>query len=128
MSPQFASGTVVEYGGSRWRVQRVLGVEAVLLRSDSGEEVSVDPLKIRWPEVAGPSRPSPPVLNELRYSEADWTEAKRRHDLLAELAGKSSRTTVDVAATAAALGVTPRRVWKLLRRLAIAGNEIAQLL
>ena len=47
---RFAAGTLVEYGGARWRVQRALGVEAVLLRSDTGEEVSADPLKVRLAE------------------------------------------------------------------------------
>jgi hypothetical protein len=32
-------------------VWRVLGVERVLPRSDAGDEVAVDPLKIRLPEV-----------------------------------------------------------------------------
>ena len=38
MALQFATGSLVEYAGARWRVQRVLGVEAVLLRSDAGED------------------------------------------------------------------------------------------
>src|SRR5271157_5577283 len=115
MSPQFAIGTLVEYAGIRWRVQRALGVEAVLLRSDTGEEVSADPLKIRLPEVSAPIRPARHVVDELRYSDADWAEATRRRDLLAALASKTPRTTADVAAAATCLGVGPRRVWGLLR-------------
>jgi hypothetical protein len=42
---------VVEYAGACWRVQRALGVEAVLLRSEAGEEVSADPLKVRLGSV-----------------------------------------------------------------------------
>jgi len=70
----FATGTLVEYAGSRWRVQRVLGVEAVLLRSDAGDEVSADPLKLRLSEASLPARPARPVVDELRYSDADWAE------------------------------------------------------
>lgn len=128
MSPQFGVGTLVDYAGARWRVQRALGVEAVLLRSDTGMEVSADPLQIRLPEISVATGPSLPRVDELRYSEADWTEATRRRDLLATLAAKSSRTTADVAAAAASLGVTPRRVWGLLRRLQLHGDEITPFL
>jgi len=119
---------VVEYAGARWRVQRALGVEAILLRSEGGEEVSADPLKIRLPEATAPTGALPPLVDELRYSDADWTEATRRRDLLAALASKPSRTTADVAMAATTLGVTPRRVWTLLRRLQMHGNEIAPFL
>jgi hypothetical protein len=119
---------VVEYAGARWRVQRTLGVEAILLRSEAGEEVSADPLKIRLPEATAPAAASPPLVDELRYSDADWTEATRRRDLLGALASKRSRTTADVAAAAATLGVTPRRVWALLRRLQMHGDEVAPFL
>jgi hypothetical protein len=55
----FDTGYLVEYAGSRWRVQRVLGAKAVLLRSDAGDAVSVDPLNVRLPEakVAGQRQP-----------------------------------------------------------------------
>jgi putative transposase len=119
---------VVEYAGARWRVQRTLGVEAVLLRSEAGKEVSADPLQIRLPEATAPTGASPPPVDELRYTDADWTEATRRRDLLTTLASKPSRTTADVAAAAATLGVTPRRVWTLLRRLQMHGGEIAPFL
>ncbi len=129
MSSRFVRGSVVEYAGVRWRVQRALGVEAVLLRSEAGEEVSADPLKIRLPdEATTPSDASSPLVDELRYSDADWTEATRRRDLLATLASKPARTTADVAAAATTLGVTPRTVWTLLRRLQLHGNEIAPFL
>ena len=89
-------------------MQRALGVEAVLLRSDAGEEVSADPLKLRLPEVSASVRPARPVVDELRYSDADWAEATRRRDLLTALASKTPRTTAAAAATC--LGVSPRRV------------------
>jgi hypothetical protein len=60
--------------------------------------------------------PSLRPVDELRYGDSDWTEAKRRRDLLATLACKPSRTTADVAAAATSLGISTRRVWALLRR------------
>ncbi len=50
MWSQFGAGTLVEYAGSQWRVRRALGVEAVLLRSDTGEEVAAD---LRWSPKMG---------------------------------------------------------------------------
>jgi hypothetical protein len=51
MGPPFSIGTEVTYAGVHWRVERVLGAEAVLLRSDEGEEVSADPLRIAPPAI-----------------------------------------------------------------------------
>jgi putative transposase len=124
----FDTGSLVEYAGSRWRVQRVLGVEAVLLRSDAGDEVSVDPLQVRLPGAVVAVEPSLRPVDELRYSDSDWIEARRRRDLLATLACKPSRTTADVAAAATSLGISPRRVWALLRRSHLQGNEVARYL
>ena len=119
---------MVEYAGARWRVQRALGVDAVLLRSEAGEEVSADPLQIRLTEATSPTGALLLVVDELRYSDTDWTEATRRRDLIAGLASKPSRTAADVAAAATTLGVSPRRVWTLLRRLQMHGGEIAPFL
>jgi hypothetical protein len=96
--------------------------------SDAGEEVSADPLKLRLPEVSAPVRPARPVVDELRYSDADWAEATRRRDLLAALASKTARTAADVAAAATCLGVSPRRVWGLLRRSPSHCSEITPFL
>ncbi len=128
MASQFGAGTLVEYAGARWRVQRVLGVETVLLRSDTGEEVAADPLKVQLPEALTATEPQKVPINELHYSEADWTEATRRRDRLAELAGNPARTTSDVTAAAAALGLSPRRIWSLVRLLQGAGDDVAQFL
>jgi putative transposase len=128
MSARFATGTLVDYAGARWRVQRALGVEAVLLRSESGEEVSADPLKISLTEVSVAIGPPLRSRDEAWYGEADWAEATRRRDLLATLTDKPSRTTADVAAAATSLGVTPRRVWGLLRRLQVQGDAITPFL
>ncbi len=67
-------------------------------------------------------------INDLHYSEADWAEATRRRDRLAELAGNPARTTSDVTAAAAALGLSPRRIWSLLRQLQAVGDDVAQFL
>jgi putative transposase len=125
VSSRIRTGNLVNYAGSPWRVLRVLGVEAVLLRSDTGAEVSVDPLAIRFPEVCPSAPPSLLLIDELAYSESDWVVATRRHDLVTALAGKPSRTTTDVAMAATSLGVTPRHVWGLLQRSRVNGMEIA---
>src|SRR4051812_32230217 len=65
MLTRFGTGTPVDYAGARWRVQRALGVEAVLLRSDSGEEVSADPLKISLAEVSVAI--GPPLRSSMSY-------------------------------------------------------------
>jgi putative transposase len=128
MSARFSVGTQVEYAGACWRVERILGVEAILLRSDAGEALAADPLKIRLADASISTGSSLPPIDELSYSAADWIEATRRRDLLAALIGKPSRTTADVVAAAKSLGVTPRRVWGLLRRSRLRGNEIVQFL
>jgi hypothetical protein len=79
---------VVEFAGARWRFQRALGVEAILLRSEAGDEVSADPLQIRLPGTTASTGASPPLVDESRYTDADWIEATRRRDLLATLASK----------------------------------------
>jgi hypothetical protein len=101
MSPQFGIVTVVEYAGARWRVQRALGVEGGFLRSETGEEVSADPVNIQLPDAPVTLGTAPLPVDELRYSDANWAEATRRRDVLQALATKSSRTTADVAAAAA---------------------------
>jgi len=124
VSSRIRTGNLVNYAGPLWRVLRVLGVEAVLLKSDTGAEVSANPLAIRFPEICA-APPSLLLTDELAYSEADWAEATRWHDLVVALAGKPSRTTADVAMAAMSLGVTPRHVWGLLRRSRANGLEIA---
>jgi hypothetical protein len=46
MGLPFSMGSEVSCAGARWRVARVLGVEAVLLCSDTGDEVAADPLGV----------------------------------------------------------------------------------
>jgi len=128
MLSQFGAGTLVEYAGSQWRVQRALGVETVLLRALSGEEVAADPLKLRRVAEAEAAAEVVPPLEELRHDEHDWAEATRRRDILGGLARKSSRTGGDIATAATALGLTPRRIWSLLRRIRNQGDEVAHFL
>lgn len=128
MTSRLGAGTLVEYAGTQWRVQRVLGVEAVLLRSEAGEEVAADPLKVQPLDGLTPLKPPQPPINEMRYSEADWAEAGRRRDVLRALANGPTRTAADVAAAAASLGLSPRRVWGLLRKARISGDEVPKFL
>ena len=64
VSSRIRAGNLVSYAGSPWRVLRVLGAEAVLLRSDTGAEVSVDPLAIRFPDACPAALPSLPVTDD----------------------------------------------------------------
>ena len=122
MLPSLAIGMSVEYAGARWHVERVLGAEAVLLRSDTGDVVSAHPLKIG---LSGARTPLPG--DDLHYSDAEWAEASRRRDLLGTLAARR-RTTTDVTAAAEALNLTPRRVWALLRQMRMRGDDVVQFL
>ncbi len=122
MSSPFGAGTLVEYAGARWRVLRMLGVETVLLRSDTGEEVAADPLKLQQPATTAPV-PSPVLtINELRYSQADWAEVTRHRDLLRTLAAAPSRTTADVAGAVAALGLIPAPGLGVAAPITLAGR------
>jgi hypothetical protein len=49
MERRFSIGTEVTYAEAYWRVERILGVDAVLLRSETGDDVSADPLRIALP-------------------------------------------------------------------------------
>src|SRR5438046_2968492 len=103
MPPSFSPGIAVEYARARWRVLRVLGAESVLLGSDTGEEVAADPLKIRLPDGRSPTTPRHPSLDEPHYSEADWSKAERRRDVLVGLVSQP-RATAHVSAAAESLG------------------------
>jgi putative transposase len=114
MERRITAGIVVEHAGKRWRVDRPLGADAVLLCNDAGEVVTAAPSTIRFPEDrVGPS-PLPPI-HELQYTETEWAEATRRREVLTDLARKSSRSHVDVDRAAKELGLKRRRVFELLR-------------
>lgn len=127
MGQPFCIGTVVTYAGGHWRVERVLGADAVLLRSEAGDEVSADPLRIGLPGGPEPRAAASGVVNETRYDDDDWAEATRRRDLIMGLTNRP-RTTADVAGVAQVLGVTPRRVWALLRQARVRGDGVSDFL
>ena len=119
MEQRITAGVEVEHAGTRWRIERPLGADTVLLRNDAGEIVSANPLMIRFaPDPAG--RRATPRLNELRCSEEEWAEAAKRRAVLIGLAGLPSRSRDDVERAARDLGLKRRRVFELLR-LAQAG-------
>ena len=127
MGLPFSIGSEVSYAGARWRVARVLGADAILLCSDTGDEVAADPLRVAFLNAPALGGPATGIVDEMRYDDADWAAATRRRDLLVGLANRP-RTAADVTAVAETLGVTPRRVWALLRRVQVHGDSVAQFL
>src|SRR5271165_2936304 len=127
MSAPFRTGISVIYAGARWQVLHVLDAETVPLRSDTGQELAADPVRIRLPDSPTLKATSSRPVDELRYDEAEWAAAMRRRDLLLGPANRP-RTTAEVTATAEALGLTPRRIWALLQRMRVRGDGIAQFL
>jgi hypothetical protein len=85
MERHIVAGAVVDHAGGRWRVERLLGADAVVLRNEAGELVSADPARIGFPDDIALTPPGSPG-NELRYTDAEWSEAARRLDLLTALA------------------------------------------
>src|SRR5579864_2522181 len=118
MAMPFSIGTGVMYAGGLCRAERVLDPEAVVVRSDTGEEVSADPLRIAFLSAAELRGTVTRVADETCYDDAGWASATRRRDLIVGLANRP-RTAADVTAVAEALGVTPRRVWALLRQVRV---------
>jgi putative transposase len=123
MERRITAGIVVEHAETRWRVERPLGADAVLLRNDAGEIVTAAPSTIRFPEDKA-GQPSLPPIHELQYTETEWAEAARRRDVLTALARKSSRIHEDIDRAAKELGLKRRRIFELLR-LAQTGCGIA---
>src|ERR1700722_8143445 len=95
MERRITAGAMTEAAGTRWRVERPLGADAVLLRNDAGEIVTAAPSTISFPEENANQPPLPPI-DELQYTETEWAEATRRRDVLIGLARQSSRTREDV--------------------------------
>ena len=94
----------VDHAGRPWRVHRALGPDAVLLTNDAGEILSVAPAQIDLgaeTSIAAPAR----TQDERRYTDAQWAEASRRRDLLAELGRRSARSLTQVDDVAKELGV-----------------------
>ena len=117
-------GVEVDHAGRCWRVHRVLGPDAVLLANDAGEIVSAAPARISFAaDVAITATARAP--DERRITDAQWAEAARRCDLLAELARRSARSRAQVDDVAKELGVKRRRVYALLRSMQAGGDDMA---
>ena len=128
MEHRIVPGAVVEHAGKRWRVDRVLGAEAMLLRGEDGSPVAADPARVTFADQAAESTASLHPVDPVQCTEADWAEAVRRRDLVLRLARQPSHTTADVDAIAAELGLKRRRVWELLRLARTHGPEVATFL
>ncbi len=123
---RIVSGAVVDHAGARWRVERPLSADAVLLRNDAGEVVCASPAAISVPDelaVTAATR----LVDELHHTDAEWFEAARRRDLLVALARLPRRSRGDVAQVAGELGLGQRRVFALLRQVQ-AGDGVEQFL
>ncbi len=123
MERKLVPGIEVDFAGQRWRVDRALGPDAVLLKHADGEIVSAEPARINPAEVTLtlPAR----VTGERHYSDAQWAEAARRHDLLAELARNPVRSRAHIDDVAKELGIKWRRVYTLLGCLQSGGDDVA---
>jgi len=128
MERRIVPGAVVEHAGKRWRVERVLGADSVLLRSEGGgPPVAADPARVTFPDQAE-SAVSLRRVAAMQCTEADWAEAVRRRDLLLCLAQQQDHPTAEIDAVAKELGLKPRRVWQLLRLIRTRGPDIANFL
>ena len=91
MDRKLVPGVEVDYAGRRWRVDRALGPDAVLLKHADGEIVSAEPARINPPAEVILTRAAR-VTDERHYSDAQWCEAARRRDLVTELARNPVRS------------------------------------
>ena len=120
-------GVAVDYAGKSWRVHRVLGPDAVLLTNEAGETMSAEPARIDlWPEIS--MLPPAKAVTEVRYTDAQWAEATRRHHVLAELASSPDRSAARIKDVARDLGLKPRHIFSLLTVLQKSGNDVAAFL
>lgn len=115
MERKMTAGVVVEHAGTRWRIERPLGADAVLLRNDAGEVVSANPLRLRFPPEDPAGQRAARRVDERQYTDAEWAEAAKRRAVLTGLAGLSPRARGDVERAALELGLKRRRVFELLR-------------
>lgn len=127
MERQLVPGVEVGYAGRRWRVHRALGPDSVLLRNEAGEVVSAAPARIGLGPVVTITPPAR-ATDELHYTDAQWAEAARRRDLLAELARNPVRSRAHVDDVAKELRVKRRHVYTLLGCLHAGGNDVAAFL
>ncbi len=125
---RFVPGRVVEHAGRRWRIDRALGADAVLLQGESGPPVVAHPGQVTFsnePAESGATlgRPDP-----AQCTEAAWAEAVRRRDLVLRLARRQERGSAEIDAIAAELGLKRRRVRELLRLAQTRGPDVANFL
>lgn len=128
MEHLFVPGAVVEHAGRRWRVDRTLGADAVLLRGDDGPPAVADPARVTFPEEPMETIATRRSLNAVQCTEAAWAEAARRRDLVLQPARQRDHNSAEVDAVAAELGLKRRRVWELLRLARTRGPEVAAFL
>lgn len=100
---RFGRGAVVEHAGKRWRIERVLGPETVLLQGEDGPPVAANPAQVSFSEDPATRLAAEP-LDPASCSPAIWAEALRRRDRLLQLAWQHGRTAADIDAIAAELG------------------------
>ena len=124
---RFGRGAVVEHAGKRWRIERVLGPETVLLQGEDGPPVAANPAQVSFSEDPATRLAAEP-LDPASCSPAIWAEALRRRDRLLQLAWQHGRTAADIDAIAAELGLKRRRVWALLRLAQARGSDVAAFL
>jgi putative transposase len=124
MERRLVPGVEVDYAGQRWRVTRILGPDAVVLKNESGETVAAEPARLAPPAETTLAR-SQLCPDERHFTDAQWAEAARRRDLMTGLAHRPSRTLAHVDDVAKELGIKRRRVQALLSRLQAAGDDVA---
>jgi putative transposase len=127
MEQRLFPGAEVEHAGRVWRVERALGPDAMLLRNESGETVSVNPTRITLVTCKDA------VFNnrhnsELTFSEKQWADAEHRRDVVIALTRHPARTQAYVDAAAKELGIKRRRLWAIMRNAETTGFEITQFL
>lgn len=127
MAQLLVPGTKVGYAGKCWRVDQPLGPDAVLLRNETGETISVDPVRV-GPATEDVAIRANHIASGFHHAEAAWIEAERRRDILLSLFRMPERTRQDIDAAATELGIKRRRVWELLREGKHNGFEVAEFL
>ena len=63
------------------------------------------------------------LSDELRYDAADWERAEQRRTMISALSKLPERNSTHIQDAANALNVSPRYIWRLLRRLATRGDN-----
>jgi putative transposase len=125
---RFVPGAVVEHAGRRWRVDRALGADAVLLQGETGPPAVAYPPQVTFSDDKVATSAALRLPDAAQCTEAAWTEAVRRRDLLLPLARQQERGLAEIDAVAAELGLKRRRVWELLRLVQTRGPDVAAFL